>query len=329
MKKILIVLFCFSSIIINAQHDASVTFDSQTGNYIIEYMGWPNYGDEDYDGGKALIQLIFEPSTKIVPSVKSVVYFISDSNKFNYNYKVTNNANSTQRLAKFSVDYNSNISKIEKPNDDWHINFYSFVSVLRWLNSKGTGGISHPLNGISPDSSVTGFAFSSTGFPSISKAYFKGKPTIYLAYPDESNDTIQRKLRPLRKFPNNSVIRKTIGPRDLPVPFIHLEFIDTIITYSDSSFVLGWIKNEQTKNKYNNYFTTAKTNLEQGDSSAARNELEKVLTDCNTDSSSVLTSEAYALLYFNTEYLVNRVPEVSFPPNDIDAKVKAKVIKKK
>ena len=43
--------------------------------------------------------------------------------------------------------------------------------------------------------------------------------------------------------------------------------------------------------------------------STARAELEKVLTDCNTDSSTVLTSEAYALLYFNTEYLVNKLPK--------------------
>ena len=110
---------------------------------------------------------------------------------------------------------------------------------------------------------------------------------------------------------HNSIKKKTLAPAKLPDPFIYIDFLDTLKTYTDSSYSLGWIKDEQTRNKYNNSFTTAKTYLEQGDSSTARAELQKVLIDCNTDSSTVLTSEAYALLYFNTEYLFNKLPDKS------------------
>ena len=113
----------------------------------------------------------------------------------------------------------------------------------------------------------------------------------------------------VEKIKSNSFIIKTISPNDLLGPFIPLKFIDTLITYTDSSYALGWITDEQIRDKYDNYFNTAKTYLQQGDSSTARAELQNVLTDCNMDSSTVLTSESYALLYFNTEYLVNKLPE--------------------
>ncbi len=107
----------------------------------------------------------------------------------------------------------------------------------------------------------------------------------------------------------NSLKSKTLVPKAPPNPFIPINFIDTIKNYCDSSYSLGWIKTEQTQDKYNNYFANAKSYLNQNNNNAAKTELLKVLTDCNADSSTTLTSEAYALLYFNTEYLIKQIQE--------------------
>ncbi len=103
----------------------------------------------------------------------------------------------------------------------------------------------------------------------------------------------------------------TISPSELPGSFNQLIFLNTIKTYNDSSYSLGWILNQSTRDKYNTYLSNARSYLYQEDSISARSELQAVLNECIIDSSTVLTSEAFALLYFNTEYLIKQLPEIN------------------
>jgi hypothetical protein len=59
--------------------------------------------------------------------------------------------------------------------------------------------------------------------------------------------------------------------------------------------------------KYLGYFSTAKIKIQQNDTATAKATLQQVLSDVNVDSTSHITSEAYALLRFNTEYLIPRI----------------------
>jgi hypothetical protein len=77
---------------------------------------------------------------------------------------------------------------------------------------------------------------------------------------------------------------------------------------------LGWIKDQVTANKYLSYFSSARTKLVQHDSVGSRSVLLQVLHDVDIDSASTLTSEAYALLRFNTEYLTNKLPQAQGAP---------------
>ena len=292
MKKLLFAILCLFSAVLKGQVEPSVTYEPATGNYICEYMG------ED-----GLVQVVYEPTNKIIPQVDARVVFISDSNYFSYQYSVGNSALSIQRLQDFDLEIFSSIFKILNPDNYWESGDYSFVPVFGWFNSKGSSGLGHPLNGIAPDSSVTGFSFSSFGYPTILNAYFRGKPEKLLSFPDEPPGKISDLLRPLRKFPYDRVIKKTIGPKDLPSPFIPSEFLDTLINYTTKSFELGWITDQTTRDKYLNYFNTAKTALENSDTNTAFNQLLIVLAEVDVDSSTTLSSEAYALLKFNSEYL--------------------------
>jgi len=303
MKILILITFFAYTALLAAQVKPSVTYDPETGNYIIEYEGHEGENQEP-----VLVHRIFEPSTKIDPFVSANTIKIIDSNYYKYQFTITNSASSLQRLQDFDLEIFSSVTEVTKPDEFWKTSFYSFVPVFGWFNSKSADGLSHPLNGIAPDSSEAGFSFGSYGLPTITNAYLKGKPIIYLSFPDEPPDEISELLKPLRKFPNNTVIKKTIGPKDPPDPFIHLEFIDTLNNYADSSYALGWIQNQETRDKYKTHFNNASNFLELGDSSEARNELLIVLNECILDSSSVLTSESYALLRYNTEYLIEHLP---------------------
>ena len=106
----------------------------------------------------------------------------------------------------------------------------------------------------------------------------------------------------------------TVGPSAPPINFIATVWCDTLISYTTQSRALGWIKDDATANKYLGYFASAKTKLVQHDSVGARNVLLQVLHEVNIDSTASLSSESYALLRFNTEYIVNILPQAQTAP---------------
>ena len=100
----------------------------------------------------------------------------------------------------------------------------------------------------------------------------------------------------------------TIGPTAPPINFIATVWCDTLISYTTHSRTLGWIKDDATENKYLGYFASAKTKLVQQDNVGARTVLLQVLKDVDIDSTANLTSEAYALICYNTKYLLAQLP---------------------
>jgi hypothetical protein len=99
----------------------------------------------------------------------------------------------------------------------------------------------------------------------------------------------------------------TIGPTPPPFPFIAGVFLDSLSKYAVQSWQLGWIHNQATANKYLEYFSSAKTNLRSNNANGAQAILQTVLRDANADSTSNLSTEAYALIRYNTEYLLARL----------------------
>ena len=317
----------------NAQQN-NIYYDSSSGNYIIEYIGHFIYirgtdgtlrlceGEKLQEGEEfvyrdSLVKVIFEPSTKIDPFVSSNITEIVNPNCYKYDYTITNGTSSIQRLQEFDLKILSSITNVNSPDEFWKSNHYSFVPVFGWYNSKGKLGIDHPLNGIAPDSSRNGFSFISSGLPAITNAYFAGKVTIYLTFPDEPPDKITELLKPLRKFPNNTVERKTIGPVDPPDPFSAAGFTDSLIHYCVMSDSLKWITDYTATTKYTGYFENTKSHIQQNNNSAAINVLDSVLTDVEADSGVTLTSEAYALIKYNTEYLKNQLSQSKGIPHDV------------
>ena len=99
----------------------------------------------------------------------------------------------------------------------------------------------------------------------------------------------------------------TVGPVSPPKHFSQPSWCDTISSYVTRSRSFGWINNQSTTNKYLDYFSTAKSQLQTNNTQSARVTLQQVLSDVNADSTSNLTSEAYALIRYNTEYLITKL----------------------
>jgi hypothetical protein len=216
---------------------------------------------------------------------------------FNYEYQLYNNEISLQSIQNFSIAtdvdtifnglapskwllINSNLSLILFSTDPYYSDD---------MDSK-----------ILPGKEENRFKFSSFLLPKIVKYYIQG---------------FNGGLSTLNDIKSNSKSGYTIGPVEIVDTLISVNFLDTLISYNNQSFVLGWLLDSLTENKYANYFTTAKAQLQQNNIRAARTTLQTVLQEVDIDSTNNLTSEAYALLKYNTEYLLKQIPEQPNNPN--------------
>jgi hypothetical protein len=69
----------------------------------------------------------------------------------------------------------------------------------------------------------------------------------------------------------------------------------------------GWIKDQAISDKYIGYFNSVKNKLQKNNIGSARTTLQQILQEVNIDSTANLTSESYALLRYNTEYLLEKL----------------------
>lgn len=253
--------------------------------------------------------LVYPSGRNIDVTVKSIVK--NTNNRFDYSFTVISKSTSIQQVSEFYIRLGDNIDSVKNPYKWLSGKSYIWKDILMWSARDSN-------NYILPGKFLSDFSFLSDGLPSIQYYYCVGHFEIPYVNEGEAPDESEIVGGGILE---NSVKGYTITPNDITTPFISMNFIDTIKTYCDSSFSLGWITDEQTRDKYNNYLNNAKNYLNQNNNNAAKSELQKVITDCNSDSSSVLTSEAYALLYFNTDYLITQLPysEPGLPVKLIDS----------
>ena len=117
----------------------------------------------------------------------------------------------------------------------------------------------------------------------------------------------------------------TVGPTAPPANFVTLTFLDTLLSYTRQSAQLGWLGRDRDDDcddderpddgvvrNIENRLQKARRELVRGDSVKARKELVKLVRKVDRlqrRGERIMTSEAYALLKYNTEYLIERLPE--------------------
>lgn len=162
-----------------------------------------------------------------------------------------------------------------------------------------------------PGRTLEGFQLTSYGPPGLRLVEIQ--PDIDTDnLPEEFSDP--EKVRQLR---DNLIFRtKTIGPKAPPQNFVPLEFLNYLITLLHDSRQLGWIKVEGVHKSLLAKLLQAKRALEKDQTNVARNTLDAFLNEVKATScrefscpgNTPLTSEAYALLFFNGQFLLERLP---------------------
>jgi FIMAH domain len=254
--------------------------------------------------------VFFSPSLKcqdslyIFPSAKEIIVDVNANlsridTSFKYSYKIQSFESSKQMVYRWMLERRGTIYNIVHP-DQWK------GKILEHKNKVLSWSVSDSTSYLKPNQTLSGFSFNSQHLPGIVNCFIRGYfPLPVFPIGEEPEIVIGGDIY------ENSLIDFTIAPKDLPNPFVPEEFLDVLINYNNRSFDLGWVKGVPTYNKYNSYLTNAKTAIEQNDNNTARINLQSIIASVDVDSSSVLTSEAYALLRFNTEYLLEQLPEIN------------------
>jgi hypothetical protein len=163
-----------------------------------------------------------------------------------------------------------------------------------------------------PGQTVDGYRLTSYGLPAIRAVQVR--PLIdWDNLPDEFYENLEKS----RALGDSLLFRtSSVGPKAPPQNFVPLEFLNYLIALVHDSRQLGWIKDDGLQQSLLAKLTTAKRKLEASDTASAKNVLGAFLNevqgascpDFSCPGNKPLTSEAYALLFFNGQFLVDRLP---------------------
>lgn len=204
-------------------------------------------------------------------------------------------------------------------------------------------GVTHA---IMPSKQLDGFVLMSKGIPGIRRCVVSPFFDVDSLFPsiDDPNRTISiaqmDSIREAVKYHG-----WTIGPTAPPLNFDASVWVDTLLSYTHQSVDLGWLGKTRDDDCDNDEhpqdgieknierrLTSAQRELQNGDSVKARKDLQMLVNKVDRiwkrgqaiekkhehDRGDwwqhrkdwvVMTSEAYALLKYNTEYLIDRLPE--------------------
>ena len=204
------------------------------------------------------------------------------------------------------------------------------------LTNKRTASISADTLFIRPGKSVDGIVIMSRGLPGIRNFVVEPNFEDDILFPNIEDTTKTITIVQMDSIQEAVKFRGwAIGPTAPPLNFIATVWCDTLISYTRQSVALGWLKdkrdddsdddeqsNDGVSKNLEKRIEKARKELVQGDSAKARKELEKFVKKVEKiykkseefekkkhENEIVMTSEAYALLKYNAEYLIDRLPE--------------------
>ncbi len=261
------------------------------------YTNWPNSPQPLPSG--------YLPKNRLEVEVKARV--VKDGSSFVFHYVLDNKATSIQKVDAFLLPQCTDSIRGKAVPRNWNFGLLR-KQLFGWRDDR-ISPRPIPKGGIEPD-----FACESTALPRLMPFYVQGE-NFWWGQPSVDRETLEFPEEAwYQDIINNSFRGLTVGPGNSPFPLVPLDFLDTLSSYTTQSRSLGWIKDQPTADKYLGYFSTARAKLVQRDSGGVRTVLVQVLHDVDIDSTANLTSEAYALLKFNTEYLVDALPQTPAAP---------------
>ncbi len=330
---IVISLLCFNFILATnvwPQELVKGYYDPENDWFVFEWNR-PDYGKTT---------TIDDPPNKVNPIIKAKSVFDTETRDYIYSYEVTNQTGAKQPLYDIVVKHLTPIYDAKAPSKEWYMARYRGKNAWHWAKTRGE------IHGIAAGQNERGFSFKSKGLPTIVDSILLGhERTEYEYSPPGDFDTeeviasfsrVRKELKEQYKDKFASVVRKTVGPKAPPAPFVPIPFLDYITSLKHEAFNLGWIvqgrdddegkkENEEKgiMKSLDKKLEKAKAELVKGDTKEAIEKLKSFIHEVEAlykedkekkekhekekEGHSHITSEAYALLKYNAQYLIEQL----------------------
>lgn len=214
-----------------------------------------------------------------------------------YNYEMSNSIESNQTIEEFYIEFFSEVENISNPSTWIGLKSNHEIPVVIWGSNKKEYDI------IQGDK-ISGFNFQSKGIPSVVNFYAAGnieEPSF-----DYGEAPSLESTEGLNIF-ENSLKRKTVGPKELPETIGNPDLLDTIQSYLHLSCDTTWITNQGICRSLEAKLENVDRQLNRGNTNAASGSLEAFINEVEAQKDKQLSSEAYSLLYFNGQYLLEQL----------------------
>ena len=246
---------------------------------------------------------VFEPRNKINVKVNAAISKDSQG-LIQYNYTIRSLPESQQNVWNFMIIFKFNPDSILQTFQirGWWRPDVPDDHTLSWVSWSAPD-----QHEISPGDSLSGFGFVSNLLPGITDFYAEGytPPPYYEGAAEEGPIHGYDDLTPY----GPGIVGKTVGPVLPSEPFLPIAFLETLVSYKHQAFDLGWIDNQGIVNSLDAKLDNVKKQLEKGKTKQAINALGAFVNQLQAQKDKHLSSEAYALLKFNAQFLIEKLSE--------------------
>jgi len=272
-----------------------ITYNSQKGIYKVHY--WSS-------GDSTFYTVPLFPGDKHIPNTEASVTRENEG-EYTYKYFLSNSDNSLREIYSFSVLVKSQVYDLQNPNNEWRGSYVGWMNKARWVQTNSESD----TVGILPGKSVKGvFTFNSNEIPGISNAITSSYIGLGNTLDEGPTGRIRRRVDSLLRTDKNVTV-KTIAPKKLPENISNIALIDTLQSYLTFSCDTTWIANKGVCRSLEAKLDNVDRQLEQGRDRTAANSLQALLNELNALKEKQISSEAYGLLYFNGQFLLDKLKE--------------------
>jgi len=277
--------------------DQKIVFDEKTGDFLLQWNG--------HDGKRKTV--VYRPANRLHAVVAAWVQRDAEGKNFRYVYAVRNLPNSQRELHSLYITVRAEAGNWEVPDGTWgpSLRYTSYLKKVLaapdgWAWAQTRGG----RTGLAPGEAAYGFVLGSSGLPAPVPCFVHIRPGMK-GVGEEPPEQLMAALDPVSWLIPNGVTVGPVAPPEKVEPTAFLREVEAMI---DVSLEQGWILSSSLAAELKGILQDGLGSLHRKNPEGTRESLARLLKLVEEEKGKRLLSEAYALLRYNTEYVLSHLP---------------------
>jgi hypothetical protein len=246
----------------------------------------------------------FEPSTRIHPFPDVQISYNTDDKLYTYEYILTHGKSCQQNLVAFNLQFDGPYLRQARPSVKWSLMSHFNLPLLGWTSD---GSVEKPEeSGIRPGDKVEGFTLITECMPAIIPCYFSGYSATQ-RLPEELPRPLKNFFNELMEFPDNMVMRWTVGPSEEIASIPPERQIDELLRMTDQALSLEWIRAVRVYTEISEQLREAGDLIKIESKSVAVGKLKQLLKNLEKNRGEYIRNDVYLLYFYHIQHMERRL----------------------